>query len=167
MSNSLWPHGLHSPWNSPGHNIGVRSLSWNSIVHEVAKSRTRLSNFHFLQSPYKRVPVHCLYLMSWKGSMNWLLKIRSNLDTLNRRVIFKRAVKVDVIVKWTITIPFPPFSQVRVIHPCRNHLRPTVGTSLTVQWLRLHTSTAGGADSVPGWGTKIPHARQHSHKNNK
>ena len=27
MSNSLWPHGLYSPWNSPGHNTRVGSLS--------------------------------------------------------------------------------------------------------------------------------------------
>ena len=27
MSNSLQPHGLHSPWNSPGQNAGVGSLS--------------------------------------------------------------------------------------------------------------------------------------------
>ena len=27
-----------------------------------------------------------------------------------------------------------------------------------VQWLRLGASTAGGAGSIPGWGTKIPHA---------
>ena len=27
-----------------------------------------------------------------------------------------------------------------------------------VQWLRLNTSTAGGIGSIPGWGTKIPHA---------
>ena len=27
MSNSLWPHGLYSPWNSPGQNAGVGSLS--------------------------------------------------------------------------------------------------------------------------------------------
>ena len=27
MSNSLRPHGLYSPWNSPGQNIGVSSLS--------------------------------------------------------------------------------------------------------------------------------------------
>ena len=30
------------------------------------------------------------------------------------------------------------------------------GTYRVVQWLRLHTSSAGGAGSVPGWGTKIP-----------
>ena len=27
MSNSLWPHGLYTPWNSPGQNTGVDSLS--------------------------------------------------------------------------------------------------------------------------------------------
>ena len=27
MSNSLWPHGLYSSWNSPGQNSGVGSLS--------------------------------------------------------------------------------------------------------------------------------------------
>ena len=27
MSNSLWPHGLYSPWNSPSQNTGVGSLS--------------------------------------------------------------------------------------------------------------------------------------------
>ena len=31
-------------------------------------------------------------------------------------------------------------------------------TSLVVQWLRLHTSKAGGAVVIPGQGTKIPHA---------
>ena len=27
VSNCLWPHGLYSPWNSPGQNTGVGSLS--------------------------------------------------------------------------------------------------------------------------------------------
>ena len=27
VSDSLWPHGLYSPWNSPGQNTGVDSLS--------------------------------------------------------------------------------------------------------------------------------------------
>ena len=27
VSNSLWPHGLYSPWNSPGQNTGVGNLS--------------------------------------------------------------------------------------------------------------------------------------------
>ena len=34
------------------------------------------------------------------------------------------------------------------------------GTSLVVQWLRLCASNAGGVGSIPGLGTKIPHAVQ-------
>ena len=33
--------------------------------------------------------------------------------------------------------------------------RMTVGTSLAVQWLRLHASITGGKSSVPGQGAKI------------
>ena len=32
------------------------------------------------------------------------------------------------------------------------------GTSLVVQWLRLHASGVGGTSLIPGQGTKIPHA---------
>jgi len=34
------------------------------------------------------------------------------------------------------------------------------GTSLAVQWLRLLAYATGGMSSIPGWGTKIPHASQ-------
>ena len=32
------------------------------------------------------------------------------------------------------------------------------GTSLVVQWLRLHAPNAGSPGSIPGRGTKIPQA---------
>ena len=32
MSDSLWPHGLYSPWNSPGQNTGVGSLSLSTWI---------------------------------------------------------------------------------------------------------------------------------------
>ena len=38
-----------------------------------------------------------------------------------------------------------------------NQIQPK-GTSLAVQCLRICTSTAGGTGSIPGWGTKVPHA---------
>ena len=46
------------------------------------------------------------------------------------------------------TIPF--------IIASKNQTKP--GTSLVVQWLRPHASNARGTGSIPGWGTKIPHA---------
>ena len=36
-----------------------------------------------------------------------------------------------------------------------------------VQWLGLRAFTAGGAGSIPGQGTKIPHAAWHGQKKNK
>ena len=38
------------------------------------------------------------------------------------------------------------------------------GTSLAVQWLGLCASTAGATGSIPGQGTKIPHAARHGQK---
>ena len=40
----------------------------------------------------------------------------------------------------------------------KNGTRKAAGTSLVVQWLRLHASTAGGAGLTLSQGTKIPHA---------
>jgi len=42
-----------------------------------------------------------------------------------------------------------------------------LGTSLTGQWLRLHTSTAGDMGLIPGLETKIPHAAWRSQKKKK
>ena len=72
LSNSLQPHGLYGPWNSPGQNTGVGSLSllqgifptqeskgqryfqkfnldstffWHAAVHGVTRSQTWLSDW--------------------------------------------------------------------------------------------------------------------------
>ena len=36
-------------------------------------------------------------------------------------------------------------------------IKDITGTSLVVQWLRLHAPNAGGPGSIPGRGTKVPH----------
>ena len=57
MSNSLRPHGLYSPWNSPGRNTGVGSLSLLQRIFPTQGSNPGLS--------------HCrqiLYQLSHKGS---------------------------------------------------------------------------------------------------
>ena len=46
---------------------------------------------------------------------------------------------------------------------CESYLKKkknSVGTSLEIQWLKLHTSNAEGADLIPGQGIKIPRAVQ-------
>ena len=50
--------------------------------------------------------------------------------------------------------PSPWMGLVNMMEAFKRHL----GISLVVQWLRLHTSTAGDAGSIPGQEAKIPHA---------
>ena len=70
MSNSLLPHGLYSPWNSPGLNTGVGSLSLLQGI-----SPTQGSNPCLL---------HCrqiIFQLSHKGSprtMEWVPYLFSN-----------------------------------------------------------------------------------------
>ena len=42
-----------------------------------------------------------------------------------------------------------------------------MGTSLVVQWLRLHTSTVGTMDLIPCWASKSLHAVRCGQKENK
>ena len=67
MSNSLWPHGLYSPRNSPGQNTGAGSRSLLGIFPTQGLSRASL---------------HCrwiLYQLSYQGSpsLTWRISIIS------------------------------------------------------------------------------------------
>ena len=57
VSNSLQPHGLYSPWNSPGQNTGVGSLSFLQGIFPTQGSNSGL--------PHGR---QILYLLSHHGS---------------------------------------------------------------------------------------------------
>ena len=57
VSNSLQPHRLYSPWNSPGQNTGVASLSLLQQIFPTQESNQGL--------------LHCrwiLYQLSYQGS---------------------------------------------------------------------------------------------------
>ena len=43
MSDSLWPHGLYSPWNSPGQNTGV---GHRPLLQGISQSRDRTQVSH-------------------------------------------------------------------------------------------------------------------------
>ena len=57
MCNSLWPHGLYSPWNSPGQNAGVGSLSLPQGIFQTQGSNPRLPHCRWV-----------LYQLSHQGS---------------------------------------------------------------------------------------------------
>ena len=57
VSNSLWPHGLYSHWNSPGQNTGVDSLFLLQGIFPTQESNPLLLNCRLI-----------LYHLSQKGS---------------------------------------------------------------------------------------------------
>ena len=61
VSDSLWPHGLYSPWNSPGQNTGVGSLSLLQGIFPTQGSNPGLPH-------WKKI----LYQLSHKGSQRIL-----------------------------------------------------------------------------------------------
>ena len=70
VSNSLRPHGLYSPWNSPGQNTGVGSLLLLQEIFPTQESNPSL--------------LHCgriLYQLSHKGSprtLEWVAYLFSS-----------------------------------------------------------------------------------------
>ena len=57
MSDSLWPHGLYSPWNAPGQNTGVGTLSLLQGIFPTQGSKLGLPHFRQI-----------LYQLTHKGS---------------------------------------------------------------------------------------------------
>ena len=58
LSDSLQPHGLHSPWNSPGQNTGVSSLSLLQWIFPTQESNQCLPRCRWIlyQLNHKRSP---------------------------------------------------------------------------------------------------------------
>ena len=75
VSDSLWPHGLYSPWTSPGQNAGVGSHSLFQRIFSTQGSNPRLP--HCGQIPY---------LLSHKGSpriLEWVVHPFSSRSSRN------------------------------------------------------------------------------------
>ena len=158
------PHGLYSPWNSPGQNTAVGSLSLlqgifptqgsnpgllqcRRILYQLShKGSPRILQWVaypflqgiFLTHEWNQGLLHCrqiLYQLSCQGKHYWLL------------LMCKR-----VIPAWFKSIWFP-------ILASELHIIPSRGTSLAIQWLGFWASTVAGQRLIPAQGTQIPHAR--------
>ena len=66
VSNSLQPHGLYSPWNSPGQNTGVGSLSLLQGIFPTQGSNTGLLHCRwiFYQQSHKGSPLRVTHYKS-------------------------------------------------------------------------------------------------------
>ena len=78
VSDYLWPPGLHSPWNSPGQNIGVGSLSLPQGIFPTQGSNPGLPNcrqilYQLSHKRSPRLPEWEAYLFSRRSSQprNW------------------------------------------------------------------------------------------------
>ena len=96
-SDSLQPHGLYSPWNSPGQNTGVRSLSLLQGIFPTQELNPGLP--------------HCrqiLYQLSHKGSpriLEWVACPLSSRSSQPRNETRVSCIVGRFFTNWTIGIP--------------------------------------------------------------
>ena len=115
VSDSLWPHGLYSPWNSPGRNTGVGSLSLLQAIFPTQGSNPGLP--------------HCrriLYQLSHKRSpriLEWVAYLFSSRSSQLRYLTGVSCITGGFFTNWaTGKLPHsqsPPFfpSSSRTQHP--------------------------------------------------
>ena len=70
MSNSLWPHGLYSPWNSVGQNTGVGSFSLRQGIFPTQQQKWK----DFYGSVVRQLcPVYLFFYSHWwPFSLLWI-----------------------------------------------------------------------------------------------
>ena len=95
VSNSLRPHGLYSPWNSPGQNTGVSSLSLLQEIFPTLESNPGL--------------LHCkqiLYQLSHKGSpriLEWVAYRFSSGSSRPKNRIGVSCIAGEFFTNWATT----------------------------------------------------------------
>ena len=95
MSNPLWPHGLYGPWDSPGQNTGVGSLSLFQGIFPTQGLNPDLPHCRWI-----------LYQLSHKGSplKSILLRVSYTLrSVLNTRHKFSHLMPLAVL--WHVSSP--------------------------------------------------------------
>ena len=95
MSDSLWPHGLYSPWNSPGQNTGVGGRSLFQGIFPTQGLNAGL--------------LHCrwfLYQLSHKGSpriLEWVAcPFTTNRSSPSRNPTRVSSIAGGFFINWTI-----------------------------------------------------------------
>ena len=94
VSDSLGPYGLYSPWNSPGQNIGVCSLSLLQVISQ----------------PRNQTQVSCIagrFLTSWatrKALKNLLTKVKQESEKVGLKLSIQKTkiIAFGPIASWKI-----------------------------------------------------------------
>ena len=94
VSDSLWPHGLHSPWNSQGQNTGVGSLSLLQGIFPTQGSNPDLPQCRWV-----------LYHLSHKGSpiiLEWVAYLFSSGSSQPRNWTRVSCIAGGFFTNWAI-----------------------------------------------------------------
>ena len=94
VSNSLWPHGLYNPWNSPGQNTGVGSLPFIQGLFPTQGSNPGLPHCRWI-----------LYQLSYKGSprvLEWVAYPFSSGSSQPRNWTRVSCIKGGFFTNWAV-----------------------------------------------------------------
>ena len=125
MSDYLWPHRLYCPWNSPGQNTGVGSLSFLQEIFSTQRSNPDFLHWRWI-----------LYQQSHKGSsriLEWVAypfssgsfqpRIQTHVACIAGRFFTNWAIREALVL--LETLKFPLTSSVQFSRsPMSNSLRP-------------------------------------------
>ena len=142
ISNSLWPHGLYSPWNSPAQSTGVGILFLLQGIFPTQGSNPGLP--------------HCrqiLYQLSHKGSariLEWVAYTFTSRSSWPRNWTAVSSIAGKFFTNWTIR-EAPRFT-------------PNVFWSWTFKshppprpWLKLFSLFHSLRESIPNWKLRVQH----------
>ena len=107
MSTSLQPHGLYSPWNCPGQNTGVGSLSFLQGIFPTQRSNPGL--------------LHCrriLYQLSHKGSpriLEWVAYFFSSGSSWPRNRIGVSCIAGGLFTNWATSEAHIIISRIQIL----------------------------------------------------
>ena len=168
MSNSLQPHGLYSPWNSPGQNAGVCSLSLLQRVFPTQKlnrdllhCRCILYQLSYQGSPTRSCltlcnPIDCSLLgssvhgISQAKILEWVAipfsrgpsqpKDQTLISCLGRQILYHWAT----LEAHTLSFTFA-FLMFQVIHDCKLHESSNIveKTKILLTHIQLHCLPSG------------------------
>ena len=123
VSHSLWPHGLLSPWNSPGQNVGVGSLSLLQGIFPTQESNPGLPHCRWI-----------LYQLSHKGSpriLEWVAYPFSGGSSRPRNWIRVSSISGGFFTNWAIR------EEPYLFNPYNHHLITLITfiTLITSMWM--------------------------------
>ena len=111
-----------------------------------------------LPHPYPKCSLAHLLPWASKSPSPWLRTYSSVCGLFDNTVLLIGALYPSFISDfpaiWPVLGPFWALNKFM----WREWNQQPLGTSLVVQWLRLHLPMKRGVGSIPGWGVKIPHA---------